>query len=197
MTLTQENQMTPAHAELFTNPVQLHHDVTVMDKNQLDRYVRLAFSGQEDLDFLPYAFWRNAYSMYHRGSGDGRIPDSAGLFFGELHGFVYRIITRHTEVDKCWYDYPVHAEYLDNFKIVFTGIVQECLSNPEPDAKVSQFVSFSVEAAEGVARSYYSDTPYFEIAVFLDAAKQLVTEERYRTLFTDRDTASLSSWWEV
>ncbi len=174
----------------------MHHDVTVMDIDQLGRYVRLAFTGKRDEEFLPLAFWIDAYSSHHRGSGNGRTPDSAGLFFGELHGFVYKIVTKHPEMNESWYDYPVNADYLDNFRQIFTEIAQECLQKEDPDETTRQLASFLVETAEGVAGSYYGDTPYDQLAPFFDPAKQIVEDPHYQDLFTDEDIWALTPWWE-
>jgi len=196
MPLTSENRRTPSGAEYFSNGKDLHHDVTNMDEGQLEKYMRMAFLGQRDEEFLPYLFWRHAFASYYkRGYGDGREPNPPGTFFGDMHGFVSNIINRHPEMDESWYDHPVNGEYLENLLKVTNKIMQEALEHPNPDDNAKQLAFMAVQTAEGVAGSHYSDTPYKKMALVLDPAREVINDERYIDLFLEEDTFYLSGWW--
>ena len=91
MTLTKENMETDPKGEI-DDTIALLADINRMDDSQLEKYLRLAFTGVADKDFLPPSFWRG-FSL--NGGGYGSLE--TGQFFG---GNVYHALFNGTLMTK-------------------------------------------------------------------------------------------------
>lgn len=133
-----------------TTGSQLDHskiwrDVGRMDEDQLNRYVGLAFQGEEDLSFLPRTFWRHYFELDVEHSDRG-MPSPA-RFFAEM----YIIIGRIKEGT-----YRVHGEAPDEifrprFETVINRLTGELLKQEsEPTEKQLKLASSIAEAIERI-----------------------------------------------
>jgi hypothetical protein len=182
--LTPQNMRTPKNAEYFGKAETLHHDLTLMNAQQLQRYMKMAFLETRDETFLPKAFWRQAFQGVS-GSGGGRSPDGASKFFGNTAGFVGRICYKYPEStnpdEQSWVGYPVHVEYRNNLRSALTNILLEATWINHPTAEQMKLATGAVETVgwiaeeEGCEQGFPDDTqnqPLFRSALtMIDAMR--------------------------
>jgi hypothetical protein len=156
MPLTKENMKIDPTGNKW-DYAALMEDVNQMSSEQLDKYVRLAFLGEIDPEFLPphSYFWR-AFSVY--GGGD-RGPSTPGDFFAGIYTTIPSAhegkYTRHdgTKID-------VDPMYRSRFEQVLKGILEECLNyDGEPTKRELMLAKYAVETVDHIRFSDGSDSP--------------------------------------
>lgn len=166
--LTPDNMRTRRRGKNIFDPEALHHDVTLMNETQLQRYMRLAFLGRSDEIFLPPTFWRDAFGGDH----------SAPKFFGETAGFVGRVYYLYPqstdEAEQSWVGYPLHVEYRRNLRSALTQIFAEATWADHPTQEQKELAIGAVETVgyiaqqEGYGQGFPDDArnqPLFRLAL--------------------------------
>jgi hypothetical protein len=141
--LTPQNMRTLKNADHITDTESLHHDVTLMNAQQLQRYMKIAFLETRDETFLPITFWRDVFR------------DSAPKFFGETASTVGRIcyLYPHSndEADQVWVGYPLHVEYRNNLRSALTNILMEATWIDHPSEEQMNLAIGAVETIGYIA----------------------------------------------
>ncbi len=151
-----------------------------MDYSQLERYVRLAFEGRIDEDFLPRhsLFW-HAFSVY--GGGD-RGPPKPGDFFAGLYttipSMIDGIFTRHdgTKIDA-------DIEYRTRLEKILEKILEECINyDGSPNKEQSMLAQGSIDAVSSI--KFSDGAKYLENSEkrIYTLAHKLKEDKRYASL---------------
>ena len=136
MSLTSENMRTDPKGEVISDGA-MYEDLTKMDQDQLGRYVRRAFLGETDLDFLPEPFWWN-FDTYSDGLNLHTAPDP-GTFFG---GFYHTLGRMEVRGETGWttdkgVEYTIDFGFYTRLEKVLKDIFDELLTL-EGEANESQ-----------------------------------------------------------
>lgn len=197
--LTPETMLTDPGYRYFRDKTTCSHDVSIMNREQLDKYMRMAFLEQEDETFLPAPFWNDAYYGIS-GSGDGRLPDGATKFFAHMYEFVGNVHYWYGDSDvpaeRSWIGYPVHVEYRQNFYAVIMGIIDECEAVEAPSEEQIRLAMCVVDAmiwlaiGQGASPEDYTKP---DITLFQRAAK-LAQDPRYAEAWSKVERPTNLGW---
>lgn len=120
MTLTMANMHSDVSGKTFNDTGTLSEDITRMDSSQLERYVRIAFTGHRDNQFLPAVFWNQTYEIHH---GE---PSPGEFFAGIYTNVAYSIAGKTKRADGSKVE--LNTAYRDTFARILLGIIDECLN---------------------------------------------------------------------
>ena len=126
----------------------IFRDIARMDKPQLDKYTRMAFTGKSDKKFLPEPFWDYWFDGdKHGGPGmDGRTPPSPAHFLSGVHNMIAGTKAGVFTVGSNTDEQP-NFEFRSTYRAVIQGILDECIALPgEPTDEQKRLASFAVEA---------------------------------------------------
>lgn len=130
----------------------IFRDIARMDEEQLSKYVRMAFTGKRDVEFLPEPFWDYWFDMKkHGGPGmDGRTPPSPADFLSEVHNMIAGtkagIFTVGYESDE-----QPNFEFRSTYRGVIMGLLDECedlVGEPTDEQRI--LASYVVEAVGSI-----------------------------------------------
>ena len=154
------NNLNSKDPDKFWDPASLWEDISVMDNDQLDRYVQMVFSDHMSLDFLPEQFWNGHYFAVWGGSeygSDGRSADQPGNFLGGIYRLTPKMLTREfTRHDGSKIE--VDPKYQDRLGNVLTGIMEESIGEtPKQNTSIQDMLAyFSVQTVNaGLFRNEY------------------------------------------
>ncbi|MBI2595544.1 hypothetical protein HYW46_02285 [Candidatus Daviesbacteria bacterium] len=161
MTLSPENMQTDPTGNVFCY-APMEADITHMDKEQLDKYIRMTFMGRTDTKTLPYPFWGTYYEAGFLGGSDGHSPAGPNRLFGNIYSAVGRIqregktsFTAQSRNEV--FEYPADFGYRLRLEKVLTGILDESQNvdgNPTPEQ-----VRLGIFAAATIQDIALSDGP--------------------------------------
>lgn len=141
----------------------IFRDIARMDKAQLSRYVRLAFTGEPDYQFLPRPFWDYWFDVQTHGrSLDGRTPPSPAEFFSSLHNLLGSVARGTFQVGFDGDPAP-NFGFRARYREVIIDLLNEAVNlEGEPDADQKKLASFAVEAVGSLRskRDFMIDTLY-------------------------------------
>lgn len=161
MTLNPENMQTDPTGNIFCySPMEA--DITHMDGEQLDRYVRMAFMGKTDMKTLPYPFWGTYYEAGFLGGSDGHNPAGPNRLFGDIYSALGRMqregkTSFTAKSGDEVFEYPADFSYRERLEKVLMGILDKSQSvdgNPTPEQ-----VRLGIFAAATIQNIALSDGP--------------------------------------
>ncbi|MFA4820504.1 MAG: hypothetical protein WC613_06130 [Candidatus Aenigmatarchaeota archaeon] len=167
MPLTAENMKVDPNGKVW-DTATLVEDINQMSIEQLARYVRLAFVGETDPEFLPPRsyFWR-AFSIH--GSDDGTYSPTPGNFFAGIYMTVpdaYEGKFTRSDGSKI----TVYPEYRSRFERVLKDIFEECLKcEGKPKQRELMLTRYALEAIDRIRSS---DGPNSPVQQFSEALKE-------------------------
>ena len=161
--LTPQNMRTNPSLDIWDSAA-LSEDITHMGDSQLERYVRKAFEGQQDLQFLPAPFWEYTFSHYE----DERAYPTPGKFFAGLYTTLPSAIAgTFTKHDGQRLDFD--PEYRRRFENVLLRLLEECVAvegNPtETQLRTAQYV---IDAVGDIRFSDGPNSPARQFGRLLD-----------------------------
>src|SRR3989338_3007259 len=149
MTLTRDNMFT-VQSGIHCDLGALIADICQMDESQLERYMRMAFTGTRDSKFLPEEFW-HGFSL-----DPGRTQLEVGSYFG---GQIY-----HSILDASKSERPTIVD-LNRGRTKFVGVLkrlmQESLDDTAPSDGRKTLASILVNVAFHIRFS--ETTPLYPI----------------------------------
>lgn len=122
-----------------------------MDNNQLERYMRMSFTGKRDLTFLPEPFWDYWFEYSRHGSSsDGKEPGSPAAFFASIHD-VLGSVARGTFTVGSKKEEKPDFSYRPRFRRVLGSLLDECIAVQEaPTQEQIDLASYVVEAVGAI-----------------------------------------------
>ncbi|HLC88061.1 MAG TPA: hypothetical protein VJG66_03345 [Patescibacteria group bacterium] len=158
MSLTSENMESRAGVLSHT----IYRDIPRMDDSQLERYMRMVFTGERDLAFLPEPFWDGYWFEFgtHGRSSDGRVPNSPAVFLAGMHDTLGAVARGTFTIGAPGEEQPDFS-YRPSFRRTLDGILDECASIPDtPTPKQVSLAGYAVEAVGAIQSIETFNFPY-------------------------------------
>lgn len=141
MSLTSENMKTRPHTRNYD---AMDQDIASMDSEQLNRYIRLAFTGGQDLGFLPEQFWDN-FNILGGDGGDG--APNPGIYFSDVFVRMGKGIEEGRDSTGC----------RQRLRKIFIDILDESIRlKGQPTETQMMLTKFTIEAVGNIR---FSDGP--------------------------------------
>lgn len=161
MTLSPEIMKTDPTGDVWDSAA-MSHDITHMDPEQLNRYVRMTFLDEYDLSFLPNSFWGRHYDANYFGSSDGRSAGSPDNLFADIYVALGKMQRRgdlafRVRNGKQIFEYPADFSYRERLITILSNILDTCLALEGKPTKV--YLRLGLFAAEAVKNIWISDGP--------------------------------------
>ncbi|MBI2596169.1 hypothetical protein HYW46_05560 [Candidatus Daviesbacteria bacterium] len=171
MTLTPEIMKTDPTGDTWDSAA-MAHDITHMDLEQLNKYVRTVFSGERNYKFLPAPFWGMYYDTNRFGGSDGKSVGSPDNLFADIYVSLGRMKQNNENTLSRYesFEYPVDFEYRGRLEYVITELLDECLNlSAKPIQKYLRLGLFAAETAKNI---WLSDGPDSLEAQFINLLEE-------------------------
>ena len=172
MSLTPQNM--ESREGLFSH--SMYRDIARMDAEQLDKYVRMAFTGKTDTNFLPEPFWNYWFDMEkHGGPGmDGRTPPSPAYFLSGMHNTIAGTKAGTFTVGDKGEEQP-NFEFRSTYRAVIRGLLDECSDiTDKPTDEQKRLASYAVEAVRRLQPTESFNRNYQERVSTIRGSKEVV-----------------------